>query len=66
MSIFKIHKKIDFIKKLELNIIKTKSSIEEVHQGFLKPYNKKKALELDTLSHRLCVYLKALEKVRNL
>jgi len=65
MSIFKIHKRINFIKDLELNIIRTKSSIEELHQGFL-PYSKKKAIQLDALSHKLCIYLKALNRVRNL
>lgn len=66
MSIFKIYKRINFIKDLELKIIKTKSSIEEIHQVFQKPYSKKKALELDVLSFRLCVYLKALKKVHEL
>lgn len=66
MNLFKIIKRIKFIKDLKLKIIRTQTSIEMIHQNFLKPYTKKKALELDFYSHRLCIYLKALNKINRL
>lgn len=64
MSLWKIYKRKQFIKDLELKIIKTKSSIEEIHQVFQKPYTKKKAIELDELCFKLCIYLKALNRIK--
>lgn len=66
MNPFKIVKRIRFIKELELKIIRTQTSIEMIHQNFLKPYSKKKALELDELSFRLCLYLRTLNRIHKL
>ena len=63
MNYFKIFKRIRFIRKLKHNILKTETSIELIHQTFLKPYNKRKAYELDRKSFLLCVYIKTLNKL---
>ena len=66
MNPFKIRKRLKLIKELELKIIKTESSIEEIHISFLKPYRKQKALEMDRYCHLLHVYKKALQKIYKL
>ena len=63
MNIFKILKRIKFIKKLKLKIIKTETSINLIHQTFLSPYNKQKAIELNRYVHLLIIYKKALNKI---
>jgi hypothetical protein len=65
MNVFKIIKKIKFIKDLKLKIIKTETSINLIHQTFLSPYSKQKALELNRYVHLLIIYNKALNKIIN-
>jgi hypothetical protein len=64
MNVFKIIKRINFIKDLKLKIIKTESSISLIHQTFLSPYSKQKAIELNKYVHLLLIYNKTLNKIR--